>query len=136
MDTATEVMDTTTARKLPRRPATTTQLSPLSPPPSLSPTLSQSRPVSTSQSAFQESAARTSPRRNASLSQRSRLSPSLLTSVSLVLVPLTARLLSSPSPSRCARRSTTDTPSRLSPPMPQSPLMPQSQPTTLKQLDN
>merc|ERR1711892_1252410 len=92
-DTDTTATDTTTARRLPRRPAT---MSPLLPPPSPQlrlPTLSQSRLVSTSQSPSQESAVRISLRRSAS--------PSLL--------PLLARLLSSPSPSRFARRSTTDT---------------------------
>merc|ERR1711892_1560729 len=74
-DTDTTATDTTTARRLPRRLAT---MSPLLPPPSpqlrLS-TLSQSRPVSTSQSPSQESAVRTSLRRSASPSQRLKTPP-------------------------------------------------------------
>merc|ERR1712106_265733 len=71
-DTDTTATDTTTARRLPRRLAT---MSPLLPPPSPQlrlPTLSQSRPVSTSQSLSQESAVRTSLRRSASPSHLSK----------------------------------------------------------------
>merc|ERR1712123_449132 len=112
-DTDTTATDTTTARRLPRRLAT---MSPLLPPPSPQlrlPTLSQSRPVSTSQSLSQESAVRTSLRRNAS--------PSLL--------PLLARLLSSPSPSRSARRPTMDMQRTLT--MLSQSLMPQLSPSPM-----
>merc|ERR1719445_1016760 len=105
-DTDTTAMDTTTARRLPRRLATMSLLSPLLSQLLRLPTLSQSRPVSTSQSLFQESAVKTSLRRSAS--------PSLLL--------LLARLLSLLSPSRFARRSTMDmlrTPMRLN----QSPML-------------
>merc|ERR1719483_835602 len=74
-DTDTTAMDTTTARRSPRRLAT---MSPLLPPPSPQlrlPTLSQSSPVSTSQSLSQESAARTSLKRSASSSQRLKTPP-------------------------------------------------------------
>merc|ERR1712168_1445791 len=91
-DTDTTATDTTTARRLPRRLAIMFLLSPLLSQLLRLPTLSQSRPVSTSQSLSQESAARTSQRRSAS--------PSLL-------LPL-ARMLSLLSPSRFARRSTMD----------------------------
>merc|ERR1711931_462895 len=87
-DTDTTATDTTTARRLP--------------------TLSQSRPVSTSQSLSQESAARTSQRRSASLSQRLRTPPSPPRSASPSLLLLLARMLSLLSPSRFARRSTMD----------------------------
>merc|ERR1712077_5545 len=89
-DTDTTATDTTTARRLPRRLAIMSLLSPLLSQLLRLPTLSQSRPVSTSQSLSQESAARTSQRRSAS--------PSLLL--------LLARMLSLLSPSRFARRST------------------------------
>merc|ERR1719493_406469 len=89
-DTDTTATDTTTARRLPRRLAIMFLLSPLLSQLLRLPTLSQSRPVSTSQSLSQESAARTSQRRSAS--------PSLLL--------LLARMLSLLSPSRFARRST------------------------------
>merc|ERR1712034_29384 len=91
-DTDTTATDTTTARRLPRRLAIMFLLSPLFSQLLRLPTLSQSRPVSTSQSLSQESAVRTSLRRSAS--------PSLLL--------LLARLLSLLSPSRFARRSTMD----------------------------
>merc|ERR1712061_802693 len=91
-DTDTTAMDTTTARRLPRRLATMSLLLPLLSQLLRLPTLNQSRPVSTSQSLSQESAARTSLMRSAS--------PSLLL--------LLARLLSLLSPSRFARRSTMD----------------------------
>merc|ERR1712106_857127 len=107
-DMDTIATDTTTARRLPRRLAT---MSPLLPPPSPQLrllTLSQSRPVSTSQSLSQESAVRTSLKRSASPSQRSKTPPRLLRSASPSLLHLLARLLSLPSPSRSARRSTTD----------------------------
>merc|ERR1719483_916956 len=116
-DTDTTAMDTTTARRLPRRLATMSLLSP-----SLSqllklPTLSQSRPGSTSQSLSQESAVRTSLKRSVSLSQRLKIPLRLLRSVSPSLLLLLARMLSSLSQSRSARRSTTDMlriPTRLS----------------------
>merc|ERR1712128_114353 len=107
-DTDTTATDTTTARRLPRRLAT---MSPLLPPPHPQlrlPTLSQSRPVSTSQSLSQESAVRTSLRRSASPSHLSKTPPRLLRSASPSLLPLLARLLSLLSPSRSARKSTTD----------------------------
>merc|ERR1712106_1134127 len=99
-DMDTTATDTTTARRLPRRLATMSPLLPPLSPQLMLPILSQSRPVSTSQSLSQESAVRTSLRRSAS--------PSPLRSASLSLLPPLARLLSSPSPSRSARRSTTD----------------------------
>merc|ERR1712106_1214685 len=74
-DTDTTATDTTTARRLPRRLAT---MSLLLPPPSQQLrllTLSQSRPVSTSQSLSQESAVRTSLRRSASLFHLSKTPP-------------------------------------------------------------
>merc|ERR1719483_265886 len=116
-DMDTTAMDTTTARRLPRRLATMSLLSP-----SLSqllklPTLSQSRPVSTSQSLSQESAVRTSLRRSASLSQRLKIPLRLQRNASPSLLLLLARMLSSLSPSRSARRSTMDMlriPTRLS----------------------
>merc|ERR1712106_1211301 len=69
-DTDTTATDTTTARRLPRRLATMFLLLPLLSPQLRLPPLSQSRPVSTSQSLSQELAVRTSLRRSASLSQR------------------------------------------------------------------
>merc|ERR1712227_533363 len=76
---------------------------------SLLPTLSQSRPASTSQLTSQSSLARTSPLRSASPSQRSRRPLPPLRSASPSWEPHHAPPLSSPSPSRSARRSTTDT---------------------------
>merc|ERR1711881_303240 len=93
-DTDTTATDTTTAGRLPRRLAIMFLLSPLLSQLLRLPTLSQSRPVSTSQSLSQESAARTSP------------SPPRSASPSLLL--LLARMLSLLSPSRFARRSTMD----------------------------
>merc|ERR1719483_758263 len=89
-DMDTTAMDTTTARRLPRRLATMSLLLP-----SLSqllrlPTLSQSRPVSTSPSLSQELAVRTSLRRSASLSQRLKIPLRLLRSVSPSLLLLLA----------------------------------------------
>merc|ERR1712106_618900 len=107
-DTDTTAMDTTTARRSPRRLATMSLLSPLLSQLSRLPTLSQSRPVSTSQSLSQESAVRTSQRRSASLSQRLKMPLRLPRSASPSLLLLLARMLSSLSPSRFARRSTTD----------------------------
>merc|ERR1719290_215249 len=107
-DTDTTATDTTTARRLPRRLAIMSLLSPLLSQLLRLPTLSQSRPVSTSQSLSQESAARTSQRRSALLSQRLRTPPSPLRSASPSLLPLLARMLSLLSPSRFARRSTMD----------------------------
>merc|ERR1719251_598148 len=98
--------DTTTARRLPRKLAIMFLLSPLLSQLLRLPTLSQSRPVSTSQSLSQESAARTSQRRSASLSQRLRTPPSPPRSASPSLLLLLARMLSLLSPSRFARRST------------------------------
>merc|ERR1719211_839032 len=105
-DTDTTATDTTTARRLPRRLAIMSLLSPLLSQLLRLPTLSQSRPVSTSQSLSQESAARTSQRRSASLSQRLRTPPSPPRSASPSLLLLLARMLSLLSPSRFARRST------------------------------
>merc|ERR1739844_571895 len=116
-DTDTTAMDTTTARRLPRRLATMSLLSPLLSQLLRLPTLSQSRPVSTSQSLSQESAVKTSLRRSASLSQRLKTPLLPLRSASPSLLLLHARLLSLLSPSRFARRSTMDmlrTPMRLS----------------------
>merc|ERR1712106_229611 len=130
-DTDITATDTTTARRLPRRLATMSPLSPLLSQLSRLPTLSQSRPVSTSQSLSQESAVRTSLRRSASLSQRLKMPLRLPRSASLSLLLLLARMLSSLSPSRFARRSTTDmlkTPTRLS----QSPMLLPLLLTTLK----
>merc|ERR1712173_132898 len=107
-DTDTTATDTTTARRLPRRLAIMFLLSPLLSQLLRLPTLSQSRPVSTSQSLSQESAARTSQRRSASLSQRLRTPPLPLRSASPSLLLLLARMLSLLSPSRFARRSTMD----------------------------
>merc|ERR1712083_914868 len=121
-DTDTTAMDTTTARRLPRRLATMSLLSPLLSQLLRLPTLSQSRPVSTSQSLSQESAVRTSLRRSASLSQRLKTPLLPLRSASPSLLLLLARLLSLLSQSRFARRSTMDmlrTPMRLS----QSPML-------------
>merc|ERR1719499_602722 len=121
-DTDTTATDTTTARRLPRRLAIMSLLSPLLSQLLRLPTLSQSRPVSTSQSLSQESAVRTSLRRSASLSQRLKTPLLPLRSASPSLPPLLARLLSLPSPSSFARRSTMDmlrTPMRLS----QSPML-------------
>merc|ERR1712122_75518 len=101
-DMDTTATDTTTARRLL--------------------TWGQSRPVSTSQSLFQESAVKTSLRRSASLSQRLKTPLLPLRSASPSLLPLLARLLSLLSPSRFARRSTMDmlrTPMRLN----QSPML-------------
>merc|ERR1719192_2714904 len=122
-DTDTTAMDTTTARRLPRGLATMSLLSPLLSQLLRLPTLSQSRPVSTSQFLSQESAVRTSLRRSASLSQRLKTPLLPLRSASPSLLLLLARLLSLLSPSRFARRSTMDmlrTPTRLS----QSPMLP------------
>merc|ERR1712083_358054 len=116
-DTDTTAMDTTTARRLPRRLATMSLLSPLLSQLLRLPTLSQSRPVSTSQSLSQESAVRTSLRRSASLPQRLKTPLLPLRSASPSLLLLLARLLSLLSPSRFARKSTMDmlrTPMRLS----------------------
>merc|ERR1719483_1395078 len=121
-DMDTTAMDTTTARKLPRRLATMSLLSP-----SLSqllrlPTLNQSSPVSISQSLFQESAVRTSLRRSASLSQRLKIPLRLPKSASPRLLLLLARMSNSLPPSRSARRSPMDMlriPMRLS----QSPML-------------
>merc|ERR1711937_410684 len=121
-DTDTTAMDTTTARRLPRRLATMSLLSPLLSQLLRLPTLSQSRPVSTSQSLFQELAVRTSLKRSASLSQRLKTPLLPLRSASPSLLPLLARQLSLLFPSRFARRSTMDmlrTPPRLS----QSPML-------------
>merc|ERR1712123_67138 len=107
-DTDTTATDTTTARRLPRRLATMSLLLPPLGPQLRLPTLSQSRPVSTSQSLSQESAVRTSLRRSASLSQRLKMPLRLPRSASPSLLLLLARMLSSLSPSRFARRSTTD----------------------------
>merc|ERR1712183_523272 len=107
-DTDTTAMDTTTARRLPRRLATMSLLSPLLSQLLRLPTLSQSRPVSTSQSLSQESAVRTSLRRSASLSQRLKTPLLPLRSASPSLLLLLARLLSLLSPSRFARKSTMD----------------------------
>merc|ERR1711892_1078002 len=107
-DTDTTATDTTTARRLPRRLATTSLLSLLLSQLSRLPTLSQSRLVSTSQSLSQESAVRTSLRRNASPSQRLKMPLRLPRSASPSLLLLLARMLSSLSPSRFARRSTMD----------------------------
>merc|ERR1712106_202628 len=107
-DTDTTATDTTTARRSPRRLATMSLLSPLLSQLSRLPTLSQSRPVSTSQSLSQESAVRTSLRRSASLSQRLKMPLRHQRSASPSLLLLLARMLSSLSPSRFARRSTTD----------------------------
>merc|ERR1712036_173448 len=107
-DTDTTATDTTTARRLPRRIAIMSLLSPLLSQLLRLPTLSQSRPVSTSQSLSQESAARTSQRRSASLSQRLRTPPLPPRSASPSLLLLPARMLSLLSPSRFARRSTMD----------------------------
>merc|ERR1719336_2617198 len=107
-DTDITATDTTTARRLPRRLATMSLLSPLLSPLLRLPILSPSRPVSTSLSLFQESAVRTSLR--------------ALRSASLSSLPLLARLLNLLSPSRFARKSTTDMlriPMRLS----QSPML-------------
>merc|ERR1711874_803797 len=107
-DTDTTATDTTTARRLPRRLATMSLLLPLLSQLLRLPTLSQSRPVSTSQSLSQESAVRTSLRRSASLSQRLKTQLRLPRSASPSLLLLLARLLSLLSPSRFARRSTMD----------------------------
>merc|ERR1719483_137918 len=85
-DTDTTATDTTTARRLPRRLAT---MSPLLPPPSPQlrlPTLSQSRPVSTSQSLSQESAVMTSlsPSRSARRSTTDMLRTLMMLSQSLM----------------------------------------------------
>merc|ERR1712106_1266267 len=74
-DTDTTATDTTSARRLLRRLATMSLLLPPPHPQLRLPTLSQSRPVSTSQSLSQESAVRTSLRRSASPSQRSKTPP-------------------------------------------------------------
>merc|ERR1712213_79677 len=107
-DMDTIAMDTTTARKLPKRPATTPQLLPPLSPLLRLPTLSQSRPASTSQLTSQSSPARTSLLRNVSPSQRSKKPLPPWRSASPSWEPPPAPLLSSPSPSRSARRSTTD----------------------------
>merc|ERR1712106_213686 len=107
-DTDTTATDTTTARRLPRRLATMSLLLPLLSPQLRLPTLSQSRPVSTSQSTRLSSAARTSLPKSASLSQRSWTILRLKRSASPSLLLLLARLLTLLSPSRSARRSTTD----------------------------
>merc|ERR1711913_102844 len=91
-DTDTTATDTTTARRLPRRLATMSLLLPLLSQLLRLPTLSQSRPVSTSQS----------------LSQRLKTPLRLPRSASPSLLLLLARLLSLLSPSRFARRSTMD----------------------------
>merc|ERR1739842_189849 len=111
---------TTTARRLPRRLATMSPLSPLSSPRSPSLTPSQSRPVSTNPSSSPESPALTSRRTNASPSQRSRIPVSLSRSALLDLEPPPARLSSLPSPSKSARNSLTDMPkipTLMSPPL-------------------
>merc|ERR1719483_530574 len=74
-DTDTTATNITTARRLPRRLATMSLLLPLLSLQLRLPTLSQSRPVSTSQSPSQESAVRTSLKRSASLSQRLKTPP-------------------------------------------------------------
>merc|ERR1719210_1700589 len=74
-DTDITATDTTTARRLPKRLATMSPLSPLLSPLLRLPILSPSRPVSTSLSLSQESAVRTLPKRNASLFQKSRNLP-------------------------------------------------------------
>merc|ERR1712123_478464 len=107
-DTDTTATDTTTARRSPRRLATTSLLSLLLSQLSRLPTLSQSSPVSTSQPLSQESAVRTSQRRNALPSQRLKMPLRLPRSASPSLLLLLARMLSSLSPNRFARRSTTD----------------------------
>merc|ERR1712083_138301 len=128
---------TTTARRSPRRLATTSPLSPLWSPRSPSLTPSQSRPASTNPSSSPESPALTSLRTNASPSQRSRIPASLSRSALLDLEPPPARLSSLPSPSRSARNSLTDMPlmSRpMSPPLllptPLLPLLPTPLPHT------
>merc|ERR1712054_584584 len=121
-DTDITATDTTTARRLPKRLATMSLLSPLLSPLLRLPILSPSRPVSTSLSLSQESAVRTSLKRNASLSQKLRTLLRALRSASLSSLPLLARLLNLLSPSRFARKSTTDMlriPMRLS----QSPML-------------
>merc|ERR1739842_264246 len=121
---------TTTARRSPRRLATTSPLSLLSSPRSPSLTPSQSRPASTNPSSSPESLALTSLRTNASPSQRSRIPVSLSRSVLLDLEPPPARLSSLPSPSRSARNSLTDMP-LMSIPMSPPPLMPTPLPLTM-----
>merc|ERR1712026_610307 len=108
-DMDTTATDTTTARKSPKRLATTFLLSPPLSPLSRLPTLSQSRPVSTNQSPSQESAVRTSQKRNVSPSQKLKTPPKHPRNALPSLLLQLARLLNFLFPSRSARRSTTDT---------------------------
>merc|ERR1712054_588190 len=93
-DTDITATDTTTARRLLKRLATMSLLSPLLSPLLKLPTLNPSRPVSTSLSLSQGSVVRTSLKRNASLFQKSRTLPRALRSASLSLLLLLARPLS------------------------------------------
>merc|ERR1719464_1011433 len=114
--------DTTTAKRLPKKPPTMSPLSPLSISPSPLPTPPPRRSVLTNPSLFPLLAALIS------LSKRSSKSPllsilrSLLPTARLKLVSPPAKRLSSPSPNKSVSNLSTDTP--MSPPHTQNLLMP------------
>merc|ERR1711881_693009 len=118
LDTDTTHTDTTTVRRSLRRLVTTPLLSPSVNPLSRLPTPSPSSPVSRSQLTSSSSPVRISLRRSASSSLRSRMTLRFTTSASPSWAPLLAVLCSSPSPSRSARRSTTDMPRTFMKPSP------------------
>merc|ERR1719413_161242 len=107
-DTDITATDTTTVRRLHRRLATMSLLSPLLSPLLRLPTLSPSRPVSTNQLISLSSVVKTLLLKSASLSQKSWMTSRLRRSVLHSLLLQLVRPLTSLSPSRFARRSTTD----------------------------
>merc|ERR1712210_103562 len=113
--------DTTTAKRLPKKPPTMSPLSPLSISPSPLPTPPPRRSVLTNPSPFPSFPALISKSKRLSKFPPLSILRSLLPTARLKSVSLPAKRLSSPSPNKSVSNLSTDTP--MSPPHTQSPLM-------------
>merc|ERR1719264_1045442 len=118
--------DTTTAKRLPKKPPTMSPLSPLSISPSPLPTPPPRRSVLTNPSPFPSFPALISKSKRLSKFPPLSTKRSLLPTARLKLVNSPAKRLSSPSPNKSVSNLSTDTP--MNPPHTQSPLMPLPQP--------
>merc|ERR1719225_1345707 len=110
-----EVTDTTTARKLPKKPPTMSLLSPLSISPLLLPTPPLRRPASTNPSACPLSNAIPSKKNVPSKFPPSKTLKSLSKNVPLDSENPTAKRLNLPSPNKSVSNLSTDTPTNLHP---------------------